>query len=161
MVRKRIWQQTEDFMNKLIAKLQKDLNMLQTTLEREGDKLVKKIKTAAKKNGVPTDVDHFETLIEEQVKKFEPALDKFLGNVKTSAAKYGIELDGIEQKVRHTAKVASTKLRPKRKKATATNTTGSTRATKASGTTAKKAKATRAKAAPKKVSAKKATRTSR
>lgn len=159
MVNKRIWQQTEDFMNKLIAKLQKDLNMLQTTLEREGDKLVKKIKTAAKKKGMPTDVDHFEALIEEQVKKFEPALDKFLGSVKTSAAKYGIELDGIEQKVRQTAKVASTKLRQKQKKATASSA-GSTRTDATTGSTTKKTKATRTKAAPKKVSAKKAVRKS-
>lgn len=137
-------------MNKLIAKLQKDLNMLQSTLEREGDKLVKKIKAAAEKKGVPTDVEHLEALIEEQVKKFEPALDKFLGDVKTSAAKYGIELEGVEQKVRHTAKIASTKLRSKKSKSRAGT------ASKAANSSKKASTAKSSKASAKKTGAKKA-----
>ncbi len=105
-------------MNELIARVQKDLNKLQKSLEKEGEILLKKIrKTAAKaEDNVSHKKDEVAKLIQKQVKNFEPALEKFYKEIKTNAGKYGVDIDNLENRVKSTTQKAAAKLNLKKKK---------------------------------------------
>ncbi len=95
-------------MNELLNKVQKDLSKLQKTIEAEGEILLGKIMSAANKatsnKNVVAKRKELEKLVESQINKFEPAFEKFYKEVKTTAGKYGVNIDKIESKVRATAK---------------------------------------------------------
>ena len=104
-------------MNDLIKKIQKDLTKLQTTVEKEGEQLLKKANKLAKKKHIPMNVDDAADLLERQITKIEPAIEKFYKQLKEHADKYGIDLSGIESKILDKTEIAKSKLKPKKKAA--------------------------------------------
>lgn len=147
-------------MNDFINKVQKELNKLQKTLEKEGEVMMKKIKTRAAKaeTKVSDRKKDISVLIDKQLQKFEPAVEKFYKELKTSAGKYGIDLTDIESKVKSTTRKAAkslnlgTKKKKTKKKVTKKNATAKKKTAKS--TTPKKASA-------KKVASKKTAKTSK
>lgn len=143
--------------------MQKDLNRLQKTLEKEGDDLLKKIQKAAvkakKDTGMSNKTREIEKLIETKIKKFEPALEKFYKEVKVSARKYGIDLTGLEEKMT-TAKDKLAKKQTTKKKTTKKKTTKAKKkaTTKTTSKTAAKKKTTKKKTTATKKKATKSTR---
>lgn len=136
-------------MNEILNKVQVDLNKLQKTLEREGEVLIGKIKEAANKAATNKNVvekkKEFEKLVDTQIKKLEPAFDKFYKELKVAAGKYGVNLDKLEKSVKTTTQKAtsrlnrndkSTKAKPKASTSASTNTAASEKP--ASGASAKK-----------------------
>jgi hypothetical protein len=101
-------------MNEILTKVQVDLNKLQKTLEREGEVLIGKIKEAANKAATNKNVvakkKEFEKLVDTQIKKLEPAFDKFYKELKTTAGKYGVNFDKIEKSVKTTTEKAASRL---------------------------------------------------
>ncbi len=133
-------------MNEILNKVQVDLNKLQKTLEREGEVLIGKIKEAANKAASNKNVvekkKEFEKLVDTQIKKLEPAFDKFYKELKVAAGKYGVNLDKIEKSVKTTTEKAASRLNrtdksTKAKPKTSTTTTAASEKP-ASGASAKK-----------------------
>ena len=101
-------------MNDILAKVQKDLSRLQKTIEKEGEVLLGKLMTAANKatsnKSVIAKRKEIESLIDTQIQKLEPAFEKFYTEVKSTAGKYGVDIEKIEKKVRaSTSKVKKSK----------------------------------------------------
>jgi vacuolar-type H+-ATPase subunit E/Vma4 len=98
-------------MNDLLTKVQTDLSKLQKTLEREGETLLKKIKEAADRaannKNVVNGRKEIEKLVETQYKKFEPTIDRFYTDLKSTAKKYGVNLDTLEKSVKTTTAKAA------------------------------------------------------
>ncbi len=146
-------------MNEILNKVQVDLNKLQKTLEREGEVLISKIKDAANKaaqnKSVVEKKKEFEKLVDTQIKKLEPAFDKFYKELKVTAGKYGVNLERLEKRVKTTTEKAAsrlnmqsktTKAKPKAASASASASTsekaaggGSTKKSTTAGTRKKKA----------------------
>ncbi len=133
-------------MNEILTKVQVDLNKLQKTLEREGEVLIGKIKDAANKaasnKSVVEKKKEFEKLVDTQIKKLEPAFDKFYKELKVAAGKYGVNLDKLEKSVKTTTEKAASRLNiqtksTKTKPKTSTTTTAASEKP-ASGASAKK-----------------------
>ena len=101
-------------MNEILTKVQVDLNKLQKTLEREGEVLIGKIKEAANKAATNKNVvakkKEFEKLVDTQIKKLEPAFDKFYKELKVTANKYGVNLEKFEEQVKTTTEKAASRL---------------------------------------------------
>ncbi len=117
-------------MNEILSKVQKDLSKLQKTIEREGEVLIGKIVTAANKATTNKSVvqkrKELETLFEKQIERFEPAFEKFYTELKSTAGKYGVNLDKIEKKVRaRTTRTAKTGTTGGRSKKSTTKSTAS------------------------------------
>jgi activator of HSP90 ATPase len=133
-------------MNEILNKVQVDLNKLQKTLEREGEVLIGKIKEAANKAATNKNVvekkKEFEKLVDTQIKKLEPAFDKFYKELKVAAGKYGVNLDKLEKSVKTTTEKAASRLTRKDKstkvKPKTSTTTTATSEKSASGASAKK-----------------------
>lgn len=110
-------------MKDFIARVQNDLNKLQKTIEKEGDQLVKKMRAAATKaannKNLSAKAREIEQLVENQMKKLEPAVVKIVKNIKTNAEKYGIDLKDLEKKVEKAANAAKSTIRKARGKTTA------------------------------------------
>ena len=87
-------------MKDLIGRMQKDFVKLQKTLKQEIDDLGAKIKGVANSPNVTARTRQIEKLLEKQLKNFEPALEKFYSEVKVNAGKYGIDLSGLEKRVK-------------------------------------------------------------
>ncbi|MES2746146.1 MAG: hypothetical protein V4655_12005 [Bdellovibrionota bacterium] len=91
-------------MNEIFAKVQKDLSKLQQTIEKEGEVLLGKLMTAANKASTNKNVvkkrKELEKMVETQLQKLEPAFEKFYTEVKSTAGKYGVDIEKIEKKVR-------------------------------------------------------------
>ncbi len=91
-------------MNEILAKVQKDLSKLQKTIEKEGEILLGKLMSAANKatsnKNVVQKRKEIEKLVESQIEKLEPAFEKFYTEVKTTAGRYGVDIEKIEKKVR-------------------------------------------------------------
>jgi hypothetical protein len=105
-------------MKDFLGKLQKDLKHLQSTIEKEGNDLLKKAKKAVDDMEVPKKVNaktkELEKLIESKFDKFEPALYKFIGEVAKNAKKYGLEVGDLEKIVRSSVKKAKSSLSQKK-----------------------------------------------
>ncbi|RYZ59088.1 MAG: hypothetical protein EOP07_05085 [Proteobacteria bacterium] len=137
-------------MNEILNKFQKDFSKLQKTIEAEGEILLGKLMTAANKatsnKNVVAKRKELEKLVEKQISKLEPAFEKFYKEAKSTASKYGVSLDkieNIEKKVRSKAKTkakskTSTKADAAKVKKTATKASASTAKSAVGG--AKKAK---------------------
>ena len=134
-------------MNEILNKVQVDLNKLQKTLEREGEVLIGKIKEAANKAATNKNVvekkKEFEKLVDTQIKKLEPAFDKFYKELKVAAGKYGVNLDKLEKSVKTTTEKATSRLNrtdksTKAKPKTTTSTQTAASEKPASGASAKK-----------------------
>ena len=126
-------------MKDFIGRVQKDLVKLQKTLKKEIDDLGQKIKSAAKAQTVGAKTREIERLLELRLKKFEPAIEKFYKEVKANAGKYGIDLGGLEKRV----KSARTKWgRGTRAGASTGGTKKKTSSARASGTKATTKRAT-------------------
>lgn len=93
-----------------LKNFQKDLNVLQKTLKKESDELVKKVKTTANKDSVVAKRKELEQLIEKNLKKYEPTINKFVHELNTSAKKAGVDLTQLEKKVKDNLKTARTRL---------------------------------------------------
>ncbi|HYX36536.1 MAG TPA: hypothetical protein VE954_25795 [Oligoflexus sp.] len=134
-------------MNEILTKVQVDLNKLQKTLEREGEVLIGKIKDAANKaasnKSVVEKKKEFEKLVDTQIKKLEPAFDKFYKDLKVAAGKYGVNLEKLEKSVKTTTEKAASRLnmQPKASK-TKPKTTASTSEKSAGGGSTKKSTTT-------------------
>lgn len=129
-----------------LTKFQKDLNHLQSTIKKESDDLVKKVKLAASKESVEHKRKELEKLVDAKLKKFEPAINKFVHELNVNAKKAGLDLTDLEKKVRSNLQTARSRLsktadmvRKKTKKAgkAAPSTTGAKKKKK-KVTTAKK-----------------------
>ncbi len=83
-----------------LKNFQKDLSQLQKTLKKESDQLLKKVKTSTQKDSLQAKRSEIEKLIEKNLKKYEPTINKFVADVHKSAKKAGIDLTDIEQKVK-------------------------------------------------------------
>lgn len=95
-----------------LKNFQKDLNILQKTLKKESDDLLKRVKTAAGKENVQAKRKELEKLLEKNMKKYEPTISKFVAEVNKNAKKAGVDLTDLEKKVRdnlHTARTRLTK----------------------------------------------------
>ncbi len=136
-----------------LEKFQKDLNVLQKTLKREGDDLVKKVKTAANRDNLQAKRKDIELVIEKNLKKYEPTINKFVSELNTSAKKAGVDLSDLEKKVKDNLHAARAKLSKTGETVKAKATKAKAGATKAGAKTAKKASAK--KAAARKVPGKK------
>lgn len=130
-------------MNEILNKVQSDLGKLQKTLEREGEVLLSKLKDAANKAAANKSVQakrkEIEKLVETQIKRFEPALDKFYSELKTTASKYGVDMEKVETKVRSAKEKAASTFASKDKKKSAKSSTsksavGGTKKTKKKAT---------------------------
>jgi activator of HSP90 ATPase len=85
----------------------------------------------------------FEKLVDTQIKKLEPAFDKFYKELKVAAGKYGVNLDKLEKSVKTTTEKAASRLniQPKSTKAkpkTQTSASASASEKSAGGGSAKK-----------------------
>lgn len=124
-------------MNDILNKVQTDLSKLQKTLEREGEVLVNRIKVVANKAATNKSVvakkKEFEELVDSQIKKLEPAFDKFYNELKVTAGKYGVNLDKIEKSVKSTTEKAASKLHLKNKSTTPAKASRSQDKTSAGG----------------------------
>ena len=93
-------------MKDFIAKLQKDLNQLQKTIKKEGDDLVKIVKTTATKENLVAKGKEIEILVNKKLKEFEPQITRFMTDVRKNAKKAGIDIDVLEKQFR--SKISST-----------------------------------------------------
>ncbi len=101
-------------MKDFITRVQADLNKLQKTIEKEGDQLVKKIRAAATNKKLTAKAREIEQLVEKQMRKLEPTIVTIVQNIKTNAAKYGIDLKDLEKRVEKAAKAAKSTIRKAR-----------------------------------------------
>jgi len=104
-------------MNEILNKVQKDLSKLQKTIETEGEILLGKLMSAANKatsnKNVVAKRKELEKLVESQIQKLEPAFEKFYKEVKTTAGKYGVDMEKIESKVSKVRATAKSKVKAK------------------------------------------------
>ena len=145
-------------MNDLIKKLQKDLTKLQSTFEKEGEQLLKKANKLAKDKHIPMNVDEATDLLERQITKLEPAIEKFYTQIKGHADKYGIDLSGIESKIMDKTAQAKEKLKPKKKAASKTKVAKKKTVKKKAVKKVAKKKATKKKVVKKKIVRKKSSK---
>ena len=105
-------------MNKVIADLQKEFTKIQDTLKTHGDQIIKRVKEQATKEKLMARGKEIEKLVEKELKRVEPAVNKFLTEVRKNAKKAGIDLDMIEKTLRD--KINKARKKPvTRKKTTA------------------------------------------
>lgn len=128
-------------MNKLINKLQKDLNKIQATIQKEGNDLLKKIKKLNIKDNLDATRREIESVIETRLAKLEPAYEKFMEEVRKNAKKTGIDFDKIEAKILSTTTKAGKKIKKTTKKPKATKNSAP-KASKAEKNATKKASST-------------------
>lgn len=149
-------------LKEFMASFQKDLATLQKTIKKESDDLVSKVKTAAQKDNLQAKRKEIEQLVEKNLKKYEPTINRFVHDLNKSAMKAGVDLTELEKKVRTNLATARKKLTEKAEdtRKTVKKATGATGKTKVkAGATQQKAKkpaamsAKRVKKAPPKVSA--------
>lgn len=86
-------------MMEFVNRLQKEFKSLQKVIEKEGDDLVKKVKAATNSKNVAATRKQVEALVEEKLKKFEPAIKSLITEVKKNAKKAGIDLTDLEHKI--------------------------------------------------------------
>lgn len=127
-------------LKEFLSKFQKDLDQLQKSLKKEGDDIVKKVKTATQKDNIQAKRQEIEQLIEKNLKKYEPTINKFVAELNTSAKRAGVDLTDLEQKVRDNLKTARTRLSKAGEKAKKAGANVRKKATKAKSSGAKKAK---------------------
>lgn len=96
----------KDFLNKF----QKDLNALQSSLKKEGDDLIKKVKKVTTKDELDARKRELEKLVEAKLKRMEPAINRFMHELNTNAKKAGVDLTKLESKVRSNLQTARSKL---------------------------------------------------
>lgn len=94
-------------MKEFINKVQSDLNRLQSTLQKEGDDLIKRVKAATDKKNLDRAYEEVEKQMSAKLKKFEPAMQKFFTAIEKNAARAGIDLSDLETRVRTTANRAA------------------------------------------------------
>lgn len=87
-------------MKDFVKKLQKDLNVLKKDLEKESNELLKRVKTLATKENLMKKGKEIEVVVEKQLKRFEPTLNKVLQEVRKNARKAGLDVDKIEKSLR-------------------------------------------------------------
>lgn len=83
-------------MRNLFNKLQKDLTKLQTTLQKEGNDLLTRIKKLDVLDNIDTRRKEIESVIVGKLSKLEPAYFNFLDEVQKNAEKAGINLKKFE-----------------------------------------------------------------
>lgn len=93
-----------------LSNFQKDLNTLQKSVKKESEDLVAKLKTAANKDSVQAKRKELEQMVEKNLKKFEPTINKFVHELNVSAKKAGVDLTELEKKVRSNLQTARSKL---------------------------------------------------
>ena len=129
-------------MKEFINKLQQDLTKLQKTLEKEGQDLLKKVKTAAdkvaKNKKMQQTQNELERLIKSGLKQVEPAVSKFVTGVRENAKKFGINLSDLEKRVNNATRVAKTQMKKLKRKITVTKKNTATKAKKTTKTVKKK-----------------------
>ncbi len=136
-------------MKDFITKLQKDINKLQDTVQKEGNDLVKKIKKVATKKNIEAQAKDLEHIIAEKLKNFEPALENLYKEVRKSANKAGIDLSKFERELKRKTAAAKKKIKTMKKKTTKKKTTKK-KTTKKKATKKKTAKRTTKKKTTKK-----------
>jgi hypothetical protein len=100
----------KDFVNRF----KKDLNRLQDTIQKEGDDLVKKLATrlnaSATGKNIVAKTKELEQILEQKIKKFEPAIDNFYKNVKANAEKAGIDINEMKKHIDKATKAAKSRI---------------------------------------------------
>ncbi len=105
-------------MKGFISKLQKDLNKLQATLQTEGTDLIQKVKAIADKGTIEVKAREVEKLIAAKLKKFEPAFESLLHEIKKGAASAGVDISQLEQNIKDRTSAAKTRLAKTKAKVT-------------------------------------------
>ncbi len=100
----------EATLKEFLSNFQKDLNTLQKSVKKESEDLVQKLKTAANKDSVQAKRAELEQMVEKNLKKFEPTINKFVHELNVSAKKAGVDLTELEKKVRSNLQTARTRL---------------------------------------------------
>lgn len=100
----------EATLKEFLSNFQKDLNTLQKSVKKESEDLVQKLKTAANKDSVQAKRKELEQMVEKNLKKFEPTINKFVHELNVSAKKAGVDLTELEKKVRTNLQTARTRL---------------------------------------------------
>ena len=104
-------------MKGFISKLQRDLNRLQETLQKEGADLVQKVKHIADKETIEVKAREVEKLIAAKLKKFEPAFELLLKEIRKGASSAGIDLSKIEKGIKKQATATKTRINAAKAKA--------------------------------------------
>jgi hypothetical protein len=97
-------------MKGFISKLQKDLNKLQDTLQKEGADLVQKVKNIADKEAIEVKAKEIEKLIAAKLKKFEPAFESLLREIKKGASSAGVDLSKLEKGIKSRTSAAKSRI---------------------------------------------------
>ena len=98
-------------MKDFIKKLQKDLKNLESAVKKDSEELIKKVKSYATKENISAAGAEIEKILEKKLKDFEPTINKVVGEIKKNAAKAGINVDNVENRVRSTMKKAAATVR--------------------------------------------------
>lgn len=86
-------------MNRLVAKLQKDIEKLQQTIQKESNELLEKVRSIDLKENFEHKKKEVEKTLAQKLKKLEPAYHQFMNELKKNASKAGIDLDKIEKEI--------------------------------------------------------------
>ena len=143
-------------MNHLISRLQKDLVKLQTTIQKEGNDLLEKIKKLDLKDNISGKKKELEKVIDTKLGRIEPVYNKVMVEIRKNAKKAGIDLVKLEKEIKKQAKAAGKKIKSKK---TTKKAKKKTAAGKKTATTAKKKTAKKTKSATKVTSRKSAKKT--
>jgi hypothetical protein len=100
-------------LKEFMANFQKDLATLQKTIMKESDDLVTKVKTAAQKDNLQAKRKEIEQIVEKNLKKYEPTINRFVHDLNKNAKKAGVDLTQLEKKVRSNLATARKKLTEK------------------------------------------------
>ncbi len=103
-------------MKKLIARIQKDISKLQSTVQKEGNDLLKKIKKLDLKSNLEHTQQELRQVLSDKLKKMEPSYNHFVDELRKNAKKAGIDVDKIEKGLKKTANEAKKKLHIRTKK---------------------------------------------
>ncbi len=149
-------------MKNLVNRVQQELSKLQSTLQKEGQDLLKRFKNLDLVDNFESKKKEIETVIEKNLKKIEPAYKKLLTQVSANAKRAGIDLEKIEKELRKKAKVATKKIELKKRDAKSAKKKVQSKIKSVQKTIVKKVEASVAKPARKKptVAPKKSTKNS-
>lgn len=86
-------------MNQLISRLQKDIEKLQKTIQKESNELLEKVRKVDLKDNFDHKKRDIEKALTLKLKKLEPAYHNFMDELRKNAKKAGIDIDKIEKEI--------------------------------------------------------------
>lgn len=98
-------------MKDFFKKLQSDVTSIQKSLETQKKDLIKMVNKYADKDQLIQKGLELEQVVEKQLKKYEPSIEKVLARVRDNAKKAGVDFEKYEKKFRTNLKSATSKLK--------------------------------------------------